>query len=462
MMRFIYISLAFIFMASCKGPGKIAGSKEELPVQEPKPTWIDNRPISQTYYIGIGSSSKLSEPLEFSNVAKNNALNDLASEISVTIKGESFLNTLEVNRNFQEEFMSQVSAQTDEYVEGFDVMGTWQDKNEYWVYYRLSKAKHAEIKARIKNEVLSSAYDSYMRGKEMIAEKDASAAIQNFLTGLQSMEPYWNEPNPFTIESGEEIYLDNELYNSLTRLVNRIEINIPANEILLSAQNDYMETVGIQTMYDGLEIGQIPLIYNYDEGKYTRNKAINSNDLGLVSVNVQNVEIPSDGNELMVAVNLEKMIGPFSNDRLMKGVTDKLVQKVVYVPIEIVMPKFFVESYETNLGEELGSAHLRNSLKNELTDKGMSLAGNVNSADYLIQIKSSTNQGGTSQGFHVSYLEFELEIIHRVTGDVVYQTSKNQIKGLQLNFEAAGMEAYKKGGKLIEKEITKDIINSIL
>ena len=45
--------------------------------------------------------------------------------------------------------------------------------------------------------------------------------------------------------------------------------------------------------------------------------------------------------------------------------------------------------------------------------------------------------------------------------DTIYQKSKNNIKGLQLNFESAGIEAYKKAAKQIKKDISEEINEAI-
>ena len=50
-----------------------------------KPEWVKEHPVSSNYYIGVGSISKNGQSLNYREQAKKNALNDLASEISVTI-----------------------------------------------------------------------------------------------------------------------------------------------------------------------------------------------------------------------------------------------------------------------------------------------------------------------------------------------------------------------------------------
>ena len=51
-----------------------------------EPNWVKERPVSNRYFIGIVSADKNNK--DYRTVAKAEALNDLASEISVTISSE--------------------------------------------------------------------------------------------------------------------------------------------------------------------------------------------------------------------------------------------------------------------------------------------------------------------------------------------------------------------------------------
>jgi ABC-type uncharacterized transport system auxiliary subunit len=82
--------------------------------------------------------------------------------------------------------------------------------------------------------------------------------------------------------------------------------------------------------------------------------------------------------------------------------------------------------------------------------------------DYDVIIESNTTAGGSSQGFTVAFLELNVRVKNVKTGDVVYQESLTAIKGLQLNADAASIEAYKKGKEKIEQQITRSIIDAIM
>ena len=77
-MRFLFSILVILLSVSCSWTKKSV--KIDAPVY---PDWIQNRPLSNDYYIGIAKALK--NKSDYSSIAKQNALMDLSSEISVKL-----------------------------------------------------------------------------------------------------------------------------------------------------------------------------------------------------------------------------------------------------------------------------------------------------------------------------------------------------------------------------------------
>ena len=93
------LALSFIFVF---GFGELDAKSKR------KPKWITNRPIDNNYYIGIGKSSKLESNDDYIQIAKNNALADIISEISVKISSNSILSQFEDNSGYKETYEAQI------------------------------------------------------------------------------------------------------------------------------------------------------------------------------------------------------------------------------------------------------------------------------------------------------------------------------------------------------------------
>lgn len=122
-----------------------------------QPSWVTKRPIDKAYFIGIGVVKK-SNSKEYIQSAKNNALNDLSSEITVNISSELVDISIEKYGMNNDEIRSEIHTTTKADLEGYELVDTWENDYEYWVYYRLSKSLYQtqiELKKRKFNQSLS-------------------------------------------------------------------------------------------------------------------------------------------------------------------------------------------------------------------------------------------------------------------------------------------------------------------
>ncbi|SVC13296.1 uncharacterized protein METZ01_LOCUS266150, partial [marine metagenome] len=124
-----------------------------------EPGWVKRRPTSQQYFIGIGSSDKTSSG--YRNRAKADALNDLASEISVSVSSE-LIDVMTEYSGFSEEYArSEIRMSTKDDLEGYERYDDYNGKDSYWIYYRISK----DYFKRYANNAISS-FDTYLVSKD--------------------------------------------------------------------------------------------------------------------------------------------------------------------------------------------------------------------------------------------------------------------------------------------------------
>lgn len=450
-------------LLGCLLPG--CGDKQTVATPEKpvdtRPQWIDARPVNSAYYIGIGNCSKTAQPLDYQNIAKKNALNDMATEISVRVQGSTFLNSMEVNRNFSEEFISTINTTTNEQIEDYEIAGTWETEKEFWVYYRLNKAQYQAKKAEKKNQVLRSAYDFYLKGLDAENTNNLSAAIDLYLRGLVAMKNYWAEVNEFQSEQGN-IYLDNELYAAMRRCITGISLQSNLEKITLSSANNYSEKATITALYNGKPVKGVEIVYNYKKEKYMKPRTVLSDDKGNVLAEVDNVSTFEKNNTLDVLIGIEALIPKDLDQRITEGLLKGLRTDSRKIPIELLSPTISVASLEKTLGEETGGATLLSAMKAELSKRGMRIVTGATEANYTINIQSNTTAGGTTQGFILAFLEMNVTVKNVKTGEIIFQDATSSMKGVQLTIEGASIDAYKKGKEKIENQLAAAIVDAIL
>lgn len=447
LLAFIIIILA----TACKGPKNI-----ESAAAKPKPEWVNDRPLNSSYYIGIGSASKKAEPLEYAAVAKKNAMNDLASEIRVTVKSESFLNTMQVNNYVQEEFNSTISTLANEELEGFEIIDVWENGDDYWVYYRLSKSTHAHIKAERKQKAMQSAHDFLLKAQDARANGNVASAYDLYMHGLFEMKDYWNDVNVW--EDGT--YLDNTLYKEMREMVSNVRFETADNEIFLNPGNSFKKEVKISATSGGKAATNLPVSISFDNGKFRNVQFLSTDQQGNVMVRIADANLKNTANVLTVQVDLDKLRPSDLDRKLVDGLMESVNANRKSIPIRATLPIVAFKVSEKNFNQTLTSQRLADPLRKVFSDEGFTFSENVSKADYVITIDANTREGGTSSGFHVAYLDVNWSLTAK-SGSVLLQNSESNIKGLQLNFEAAGLDAYRKGSLQMEKEVSKKILEAI-
>src|SRR5690606_35104670 len=216
-------AMLLLALFACKATLPVSPLESPTAAAAQRPAWGTARPVSGLEYTGVGTASKLRQ--DHQEAAKKNALNDLASEISVTVEGNSLLYTLDRKHQFDEEFTSTINTSTNERIEGYELVDSYEDANQYWIYYRLSKAEHARIKAERKQQAIGQATDLYGRAQAAMAKGDLRTAFDLDLRALIAMKEYWGENDQVTVE-GREVPLANELFNDLQRMASGVRLAV--------------------------------------------------------------------------------------------------------------------------------------------------------------------------------------------------------------------------------------------
>ena len=428
-----------------------------------RPDWVRSRPQSNGDYIGVGLASKGRS--DHQETAKKNALNDLASEISVTVEGNSLLYTLDQRTHFDESFTSTIKTSTSEQIEGYELVDSWENGTEYWMYYRLSKAEHARIKAERKAMAIGTAKDLHARARTSIAAGDLKSAVDQELRALIAMKTYWGENDVVDLD-GKQVPLVNEIYADLQRMTAGVRITALPERCELSYANHFKRELLISAEYSqgttARDLVQMPLSITYAGlgGKVTEMR--NTDIEGRALTTVQRVDPEAAAsNDVVVRLDMDALVSKELEPALVKALITSLTVPELHVPIAVQMPRVHMRSQESNLGQPVGDAGIAILVREELTKKGFRFVDRETEADLLLQLIASTRQGGESAGFFSTYLDVTYSFRDRRTQEVVHEGAKQGVKGVQLDFAKAGLDAYKKAGQELRKDLVPAMMNAL-
>ncbi|MBK7382126.1 MAG: LPP20 family lipoprotein [Flavobacteriales bacterium] len=455
--------IVLVAIVACKGRQRTPTGPVPVETTEaPRPEWVRSRPVSSAYYIGIGLASK-ARP-DVMETAKKNALNDLASEISVTVEGNSLLYTLDRKTRFDESFTSTIRTRTSEQIEGFELMDTWENGTEYWTYYRLSRSEHARLKAERKQRAIANATDLFTRARTSIGGGDLRSAMDSDLRALIAMKSYWGENDVVEID-GKQVPLVNEVYGHLQQITSSVRIAVLPERCVLEYGNHFRREMLITATHvmDGRtrELPQLPLRIAYP-GSTGPVKEMKSTDTeGRTRSTVQRVEFGKAGMEMIVEPDPAALVSSELDKDLVKLLLAGLTIPATRTPIDVRMPRVSMKSQENNLGQPVGDAGLSAVLREELTGRGFRFVEKDADADVMLTLNCSTRAGGESSGFYTTYLDVTYVFRDRKTQEVVHEGTRQGVKGVQLNFEKAGLDAYKKAAQDLRKDLVPAILDAM-
>lgn len=428
---------------------------------QPKPNWVLNKPNNSDYYTGIGVTAKTGDINQYKQTAKNNALKDLVSEISVNISNSSFLYKLSVNDNMKETYDSKTFVTTNEYIEGYELLSSFGDENNYWVYYQLSKKKFQELKKSRIQKALSNALAKYDNAINLKAKFQYLNALILLIKAVEDIKPYLSELLVSNYKN-KEIYFGNELFNEIFYCVNEIKITSNTKEISVKkglAINDDLLTF-IVSDSKGNKIENIPVIASFSSGIILNEKS-KSLINGQVQYIVPKVKTKKNNDFFIVKIDMNEIIQEATNDFFVKKVLKNFVANSYAKKVNINNPSFFITTTEKCYDIDNNVNLLKNAANYALINAGIESLVNNKNTDFIIEIKSNSQQLGNTNGYNNVVLNATI-FVKNATKKVVYQRSINGIKSTQNSSESANNEVYNLGIEYIKIRIIPDILEQLL
>ncbi len=429
-----------------------SGSKQSLEPSKKEPHWIAQRPADSEYYIGVGHSSKTIHPFDYDVVAKQNALEDLAGEISVNVRANSVLSQTENPDGFSESYRSQIRTQSNLELEGFEVCDTWEDDERFYVLYRLSKAEWAAAQLAKKRKAMAQSKDWYAKALRADSLHNASEALTYYVKALESIDTYLGEPLEEFDENGEKIFYGNEVYFHLAGLIQGLSARSAISKLTLK-QSTLQQNESIEftlTNESGSPQSGLPVLVKYSE-QLSRGTVFTSDDHGKITYPIPVIRSNERTQYIRARLDGEHWQNEITENRLVRDILNGLTTKIEepIIELEVLPPTFKVLSTEKNLGKPFGTAMLGGTVRSVLLANGF--ASDSLAPDYFISIVSDTGSAGVMRNMATCFLQGEMIISH--DGKEIYRTSFHEIKGVQLNYPTAGMAAYREGVEWLTYEM---------
>ena len=449
-MNKILFPIAFLLLFSCNSPKEVAKSMDGIP------EWVKEYPVSETHYTGIGIADRSTHPLDYIKIAQQNALQNLMSQIKVTISSQSVFLQMERESGYEEDFKSNIEVKAKEILEGYELVSTYTQSNEYWVYYQLSKQKYHETRnARIQEAIEES---KYFLNKAVLYSTPYKDKYIYYVQAMAKLEPYLSEPL-LTEFDRENVYLGSEIIARFRSYVDDYQLYCVSKKISAMIGNT-VSKIDLAVEYDGNRLSNIPLMV-VSADLELKDISKNTNENGVFTTSVPKIKSTQAVQKIEAGINFQDWLDEGTKSEFIQKLFKSVKTHQITIPIYVYTPTVFVSSEEKHFNIDKKESELRFAAESALTKMGFTPVGNKKEAQLIMNISADTQKGREvkNQKMFTAFLNMSVQV-KDLQGRIVFSDNITKLKGIQLDFNQADLNAYQLAKDEISNSIIADFVDS--
>jgi len=449
MRNFAIILISILIFSSC-------GSTKKATVEIPKPGWVLTKPVINDYYIGIGTSRKIGTLEQYTEEARKNALSSIAGEISTKISSVSVLNQFEDQNGISEIFQNKIKASSKDMLAGYEMVEQFENESHYWVYYKLSKAKYEEEKAKRKKAAIDNGGEKFLKAVEFEKALNYAEALSFYAQSLERIIEYLGEETPFKANgfSGD---LGSESLTAISRIFDDISISHRMRSVSskrgAAIQEDqlgfYVQTKGRKALKD------IPVKFEFSGG-YLRKSKTASNNQGVVNTAIDKIRSSKTLEILEASIDKKELVRKASKELLIRKIMEKNPVAKHSLRIQIEQPEVYIKSVEKNPGNNSLDIY-RQVLLSELRKSNIKITNQPDNADFTISLSCQAEKAGRSNGLYKATLNATVQLENQ-NQEVLFSGQLDKDFAGQGGFDKAIKEVYGKNKNEFKRKLITPLI----
>jgi len=428
-----FLPVLFLFLLGC------AASKKAEDVKPP-PRWVKNRPVMEGYYIGIGSARKVGMKQEYVAEARQNALQDMASQISARVSATSVLHTIENEYGVSESYSERVEIESENYLEGFEPVDYYESDNQYWVYYKIREDVYRKNKLRKRDEALTAALSKYRSGKRKAEASRPIEAIKFCLQGMEALKAFLGKDLTVHVHSTEEtIDVGNELLDLLTKVVSRLEFTATDRQVEVKRGSSLSNPLEFKVTYKDQTVPGVPIHLNYSGG-FLKSGHDRTDEEGTVSVNPGRITSGKNRERVEARIDHESLAADAVSDVFIRSIVKNMPPATAGIDINVLSPVLAVRV--SSEGEHPGyDKNIREICSRKANRYHLNTIDNDETPDYSLDIDYRFEPGESAGGLTASYLASEIRFTDE-HGNVIAREDIEDIKGVGYSSSDAREQAF--------------------
>lgn len=369
--------------------------KQTTPDLTNAPEWVRKAPNEAAYYHGVGSAVKTGA-MDYKEKAKQNALSDIASNISVNISNSSVFSQFETDRKFSEYYRDNIKTTTKNYLEGYEMVEAYETKERYWVYYRLSKSEHERLKnERIQSALLKSEGD-YRQMTEARASGQSAEAIFSAIRAIEKIKDYLGEDLRSSADGDNQSY-SSRLFADLTAILNSIRIVYQIDKLEVK-RGQIPPVVGALVKNDKDQfLSNIAVVASWSYSPGTKTELV-SDASGALRISPGRAGSHAKNETVTTTVDFGKMVRETTSDPIVRKLLSNVKMREFILPVEVMTVSFRITAAEKTPGQEIHSEKVVREIGSVLNRDGFIVNQEVTGEGMTIVVETAlapvTDRGG--------------------------------------------------------------------
>lgn len=451
MRKTVCFTLLISFVFGC-----ISHEKKMLKKYGEEPDWVKQTPQSPSYYHGVGMISK--NIADYRKAATKAALDNLSNEISVKISSSSLLSTMETTENFKQEFSQNIHLNSQETLEGYELVGNWENEKTYYVIYRLSKATHRELKEKRKQLAMERAKTIHVSAQELKEQNNYKQALINETQALEILSPFLDEALNTQID-GRNVNLAVKITNDIKAIENDIEIH-PAftqKKIKVGQTFSTKELFATVTNKKGIPLSNLPVVFEH-KAISVKKITCNSDSKGIAAVDLGKIKSKKTNQKITVSLDFNSVIKQATKNRLVRKIINYQSANHIQINLQVSPPNVYISGKEYLDGIARSSQiNIHSSVQNSLLENGYEIANKQEEADLLLTYDIQSRKNQTTDRLVAVSSAGSITVTEN--GKIIFTYDIALKKGTHLTLDQALNEACKKISSAIKKRVIPQFSN---
>ncbi len=424
------------------------------------PQWVQQPPTHPAYYHGVGMATKTTHQ-DYRERARQNALSDLAAGISVNISSQSVLNQFEFDNVHSEFFRDNIRVSTQQFLEGYEIAGSWENDVQYWVYYRLSRSVFEQIKQERVNRALSQALSRLQEADELTQRGRKSDALGFSVKALEDIRDFMGEE--LLVERGGTKRPFAALFaTDLTDKLRDIEIVFSEEIARVKPGRDQLHSIDV-TLRDssGRTLSGMPVTVRYSwlPGQVIE---VNTDASGRFTLYLQGIKPGRRSEQVSCRVNFQSIVRNNTSELSVQRLLGAYSASEFILPVEIVPPVFSVDIESQSLGSGSYTAKVRDEFTRLLNTNGIEVRRDIRGQQIDYRMHVMLEKTGVSQSGNRFTADIKKDIVVTDSdGKTAYRHIGSQTTGLGSSHDAAVEDALKSMEAQIRITIFHEMMNEI-